>query len=78
MKPLLPRSIARIVQILVLSLLFTGSFITSSAHAEPDLIVHHGKIVTVDPKFAVVEAMAVSLSPASNAIDFNCFRLCRY
>src|SRR5438477_9845772 len=27
--------------------------------AEPDLILHHGKIVTVDEKFSVREAMAV-------------------
>ncbi|HWB04517.1 MAG TPA: amidohydrolase [Verrucomicrobiales bacterium] len=26
---------------------------------EPDLIVHHGKVVTVDPKFTVLQAMAV-------------------
>ena len=29
------------------------------APAPPDLILHHGKIVTVDPQFRVVEAMAV-------------------
>lgn len=28
--------------------------------APPDLIVHHGKIVTVDPQFRVAEAMAVA------------------
>src|SRR6185369_13424495 len=27
--------------------------------AEPDLILHHGKIVTVDPKFSVQQAIAV-------------------
>jgi predicted amidohydrolase YtcJ len=29
------------------------------ADEPPDLIVHHGKIVTVDPKFTIVEAIAV-------------------
>src|SRR4026209_1258254 len=30
-----------------------------SAPAEPDLILHHGKIISVDPKFSVYEALAV-------------------
>src|SRR5688572_17709165 len=33
--------------------------LTASPAQEADLIVHHGKIVTVDRKFSVVEAMAV-------------------
>ena len=40
-----------------------GLVAAASAAAEqppaPDLIVHHGKIVTVDPDFRIVEAMAV-------------------
>ncbi len=30
-----------------------------SLAAAPDLIVHHGKIATVDPKFSIVEAMSI-------------------
>jgi predicted amidohydrolase YtcJ len=31
----------------------------SCSREQPDLIVHHGKIVTVDPEFRIAEAMAV-------------------
>ncbi len=32
----------------------------AAAAAEPDLILHNGKIVTVDPEFSIAEAVAVS------------------
>ena len=35
------------------------SLTVMSAPVEPDLILHHGKIITVDPKFSVYEALAV-------------------
>src|SRR5690349_4340148 len=40
---------------------FLLAFLPSSASPaqEPDLIVHHGRIVTVDQKFTVARAMAV-------------------
>ncbi|MDX1925138.1 MAG: amidohydrolase [Pirellulaceae bacterium] len=41
--------------------LFASSVATSTAFAQaPDRIVHHAKIVTVDPNFQVAEAMALS------------------
>ncbi|MBE3123363.1 MAG: amidohydrolase, partial [Planctomycetes bacterium] len=42
---------------LVLPLLAAAA--APSAEEAPDLILHHGKIVTVDPQFRIVEAMAV-------------------
>src|SRR5947209_13238259 len=33
--------------------------IAGASAADPDLIVHHGRIVTVDPKFSIQEAMAI-------------------
>jgi hypothetical protein len=45
--------------------------------APPDLILHHGKIVTVDPQFRIVEAMAVrgdrKVYPDGNVADYNAF-----
>ena len=42
-----------------LLLLATGTLASSSAAAPPDLILHHGKIVTVDAKFSIAEAIAI-------------------
>lgn len=39
--------------------LFVVSIGTRIASAEPDLIIHHGKIVTVDEKFSIAEAVAM-------------------
>ncbi len=44
------------VRILLPLLLSTASF---GAAGEPDLIVHHGKIVVVDEKFTIAQAMSV-------------------
>ena len=32
---------------------------SAAAGADPDLVIHHGKIVTVDPKFSIAQAMSV-------------------
>ena len=44
-----------------LPLLWVWVFLALSlpARAQPDLIIHHGKIITVDPLFSIAEAMAV-------------------
>src|SRR6187399_2947886 len=47
-----------VIFLLTVLLLMTLAAGVSQAQA-PDLIVHHGKIVTVDQKFTTVEAMAV-------------------
>jgi predicted amidohydrolase YtcJ len=52
---------------------FVVTFSLTRVQAQPpDLIVHNGKIVTVDPQFAIVEAMAVRgdrvLATGSNAV----------
>lgn len=36
-----------------------AAFATSSSAQPPDLILHHGKIVTVDEKFSIAEAIAI-------------------
>src|SRR5690349_11045988 len=44
----------------LLLLLCTGLLLGGSARAAaPDLILHHGKVVTVDPAFSVQEAIAI-------------------
>jgi predicted amidohydrolase YtcJ len=55
-----------------LPLLLAWSLITSAAAADaPDLILHHGKVVTVDSKFSIQEAVALKgnriLAVGSNA-----------
>ena len=45
-----------VVRLFVVGLLLVA---TSGAAESPDLIVHRGKIVTVDAKFSMAEAMAV-------------------
>ena len=35
-------------------------FLVAAAAADPDLILHNGKIVTVDPEFSIAEAVAVA------------------
>ncbi|MGH7199384.1 MAG: amidohydrolase, partial [Planctomycetaceae bacterium] len=47
----------RLVLIALSACLFPASF--ALADDAPTLIVHHGKIVTVDPEFTIAEAMAV-------------------
>ena len=44
-----------------LPLLWVWVFLALSlpVRAQPDLIIHHGKIITVDPLFSIAEAMAV-------------------
>jgi predicted amidohydrolase YtcJ len=44
-----------------LAALFLAALLTVACggRQKPDMIVHHGKIVTVDPEFRIVEAMAV-------------------
>ncbi len=41
------------------SLLCGLSAVSSSSKAEPDLILHHGRIVTVDERFSIHEALAI-------------------
>jgi predicted amidohydrolase YtcJ len=44
----------------MLTRLLVSGFLALSLYAQPaDLIVHHGRIVTVDPKFRITDAMAV-------------------
>lgn len=43
------------LRLAVLSCILFGS----TLRAEPDVILHHGKIVTVDPRFRVMEAIAI-------------------
>jgi len=55
-----------------LPLLLAWCLITSAGAADaPDLILHHGKVVTVDPKFSIQEAVAIRgnriVSVGSNA-----------
>ncbi len=45
--------------ILALTLLLVWEPLVSAAATPPDLILHHGKIVTVDDRFRLAEAMAV-------------------
>lgn len=52
-------AVARLRTALLLAFLLPGLGQTSSAAARPDLILHQGKIVTVDSAFSVAEAMAV-------------------
>ena len=40
-------------------LVFLIFFVSSSLLAQPDTILHHGKIVTVDSKFSIAEAIAI-------------------
>jgi len=55
----------------LLATVFASLLCASSLAQEADLIVHHGKIVTVDPKFSIQEAMAIKdgriLAVGSNA-----------
>lgn len=45
--------------ILILTMLVVGMAAKGANAQPPDLIVHHGKIVTVDEKFTITEAIAV-------------------
>ncbi|CAA9439123.1 MAG: hypothetical protein AVDCRST_MAG64-4019, partial [uncultured Phycisphaerae bacterium] len=51
-------SAAHLLLILAAALLPGGSP-AAAAPAGPELIVHNGRVVTVDPKFTVVRAMSV-------------------
>jgi hypothetical protein len=46
--------------ICLLCLVVAAACVSCQHAAKPDLIVHHGKIVTVDANFAVAEAMAIA------------------
>lgn len=45
---------------LVAAVLLVFSSIETAPAAEPDLVLHHGQIVTVNSRFEIVEAMAIS------------------
>ena len=44
---------------LALLLLYLGASLACRHVRKPDLIIHHGKIITVDSKFGIVDAMAI-------------------
>src|SRR5579872_802211 len=47
-------------RMICLLILIASAFSSASGQvAKPDLIVHHGKIITVDADFKIVEAMAI-------------------
>ncbi|MDB5331330.1 MAG: nfdA 3 [Phycisphaerales bacterium] len=59
MMPMKPHVTDLALRPLGLCLLLAVAMAASQVQAAPDLIIHHGKIVTVDAKFSVVQAMAV-------------------
>lgn len=57
--PSLPPNALCVLRFLVGAFLSTSLFLPAKVAAEPDLILHHGKIVTVDASFAIREAIAI-------------------
>ncbi|HWP83554.1 MAG TPA: hypothetical protein VNN17_00050, partial [Terriglobia bacterium] len=50
----------RVLAVLLLSLLLKPASLRSQAEAGATLILHNGKIVTVDENFRIAEAVAIS------------------
>ena len=51
-----------LVRLVTSSLVWASCFLLAASHLiaqSPDLILHHGKIVTVDAKFSIAEAVAI-------------------
>jgi predicted amidohydrolase YtcJ len=64
MSPILPAPIRLLAQLLPLVL-------TTSLYSSPTLILHHGKIITVDESFRIAEAMAVDSEGRITAVGRN-------
>ncbi len=58
-------SMCRLLQLLFLSSLL-GPFSPPLHAAPPDQVFHHGKVLTVNDRFEVVEAFAVSGDPITD------------